>query len=145
MDHLEPLRARPLVGRAAEMAQLDDAAKQARTAFRLVEVVGEPGTGKTRLLAEFLANRAVLRGRAAESELNVPFAPLVDALVDRVDDTLTDRLSEPEAQLLATVFPGLSKRPATDVLKPRLYRAMRSLLREIALTPTIVVDRKSVV
>ncbi|QUQ70356.1 helix-turn-helix transcriptional regulator [Kutzneria sp. CA-103260] len=145
MDHLEPhlvphrVPARPLVGRAAQLAQLTDAAAQARTEFRLVEVVGEPGTGKSRLLAEFTASRPALRGRAAAQEQDVPFAPLVDALVDQVDATLADRLSEPEAQLLATVFPVLSKKPATDIPKARLYRAMRSLLRALAVAPTVVV------
>ena len=145
MDHLEPqliphrVQARPLVGRAAQLAQLTDAAAQARAEFRLVEVVGEPGAGKTRLLAEFTAARPALKGRAAAQERDVPFAPLVDALVDQVDGTLADRLSEPEAQLLATVFPVLSKKPATDIPKARLYRAMRSLLRALAVAPTIVV------
>jgi DNA-binding CsgD family transcriptional regulator/tetratricopeptide (TPR) repeat protein len=141
VDHLEPQRAqaRLLVGRTAELTQLDDAATRAASGFRLVEVVGEPGTGKSRLLAEFVANRSVLKGRAAESEREVPFAPLVDALVDRVDAALADRLSEPEAQLLATVFPVLSKKPATDIVKPRLYRAMRSLLRAVAVAPTTIV------
>jgi len=130
---------RPLVGRAAELVLLEDVAAQARTAFRLVEVVGEPGAGKTRLLAEFTKKRLVLRGRAVESEREVPFAPLVDALVDRVDAALADKLSEPETQLLATAFPVLSKKPAHEVVKPRLYRAMRSLLRELA-PVTVVLD-----
>ena len=138
MDHLDSPR-RPLVGRAAELVLLEDVAAQARTAFRLVEVVGEPGAGKTRLLAEFTKKRLVLKGRAVESEREVPFGPLVDALVDRVDATLAERLSEPETQLLATAFPVLSKKPAHDVVKPRLYRAMRSLLRELA-PVTVVLD-----
>ncbi|GAA3430752.1 ATP-binding protein [Kutzneria kofuensis] len=138
MDSLEArAQGRPLVGRATELARLEEAAARGRGAFTLVEVVGEPGAGKTRLLAEFTAKRLVLKGRAEESERDVPFAPLVDALVDRVDATLAERLSEPETQLLATAFPVLSKKPATEVVKPRLYRAMRSLLRELA--PAVVV------
>jgi DNA-binding CsgD family transcriptional regulator len=139
VDHLEPRTA--LVGRAAELAALDDAAAKARAGFRVVEVVGEPGTGKSRLLAEFAARQAkvpVLRGRAAEAEREVPFAPLVDALVDRVDAAAAKGLSEPESQLLATVFPVLSKKPATDIVKSRLYRAMRSLLRALSPRPTII-------
>ncbi|MFI9382891.1 helix-turn-helix transcriptional regulator [Kutzneria sp. NPDC052558] len=145
MDHLEPqliphrAQGRPLVGRAAQLARLTDTAAQARSEFRLVEVVGEPGMGKSRLLAEFTASRPALRGRAAAQERDVPFAPLVDALVDQVDASLADRLSEPEAQLLAAVFPVLSKKPVTEVPRARLYRAVRSLLRALAVAPTVVV------
>ncbi|WP_043721192.1 AAA family ATPase [Kutzneria sp. 744] len=136
MDHLER---RPLVGRAAELARLEEVAAQAKTAFRLVEVVGEPGTGKTRLLGEFTSKRLVLKGRAVEQEREAPFAPLVDALVDRVDAGLASRLSEAETQLLASAFPVLEGTAQEAVVKPRLYRAMRSLLRELA-PATVVLD-----
>ncbi|MEV5204280.1 AAA family ATPase, partial [Streptomyces sp. NPDC053720] len=50
----------------------------------LVDVTGEAGIGKSRLLAEFstLARRrgaAVLRGRATEFERHSPFLPFADA------------------------------------------------------------------
>ena len=48
----------PLVGRAEELALLDGAlAELTRGEWKAVELVGEPGIGKTRLLAE-LATRA---------------------------------------------------------------------------------------
>jgi class 3 adenylate cyclase/tetratricopeptide (TPR) repeat protein len=53
----------PLIGRDAEMALLDEALRRAANgAGSLIEIVGEPGIGKTRLLEE-------LRERAADSVL----------------------------------------------------------------------------
>jgi len=50
-----------------------------------IEISGEPGIGKTRLLDELCEGAGrrhylVLRGAAAEFEREVPFAPVVDAL-----------------------------------------------------------------
>jgi DNA-binding CsgD family transcriptional regulator len=78
-------RARVLVGRASELAELDrglDRLGAGKPWF--VQVVGEPGTGKSRLLLE-LARRAeargylVVAGRAAEFEQDLPFAVLREA------------------------------------------------------------------
>src|SRR5215212_1242178 len=79
-----------LVGRAAEVGRLD-AALERLDERRLVavELVGEPGIGKSRLLAE-LGHRAeerghlVLSGRASELERDLPFWVFVDALDDYV-------------------------------------------------------------
>ena len=78
------------VGRGRELGLLDGVlAGLTPGTTRLVEVVGEPGIGKTRLLAE-LAGRAaargwaVYRGVASELERDVPFGVLSDALRDRV-------------------------------------------------------------
>ncbi len=77
-----------LVGRESALAEIGSALKTL-SAGRSVALAlsGEPGIGKTRLLAE-LAARAdarsylVLEGRAAEFERNTPFAVFVDALDD---------------------------------------------------------------
>src|ERR687894_584066 len=82
--------AAPLVGRAEALGALEAAltAAQDGTAAA-VELVGEPGIGKSRLLAE-LAGRAgsrgqlVLEGRASELERDLPFWLFADALDEYV-------------------------------------------------------------
>ena len=75
-----------LVGRTAELEAFDRAlAELEQGASVAVELVGEPGIGKTRLLAE-LAGRAdsrghlALTGSASELERDLPFWVFVDAL-----------------------------------------------------------------
>src|SRR4051812_2152393 len=79
-----------LVGRAAELEAVDRALGElcdGRTVPLAIE--GEPGIGKTRLLAE-LAKRAsargcmVLGGSASELERDLPFWVFVDALDEYV-------------------------------------------------------------
>ena len=79
-----------LVGRAAELEAIDRALGElcdGRTAPLVIQ--GEPGIGKTRLLAE-LAKRAdargctVLGGSASELERDLPFWVFVDALDEYV-------------------------------------------------------------
>ncbi len=78
----------PFVSRSAELALLDAALKHMGAGGpAVVEVAGEAGIGKSRLLAEFgaLARRrgaAVLRGRATEYERHSPFGPFTDAFAD---------------------------------------------------------------
>jgi DNA-binding CsgD family transcriptional regulator len=134
--------ARPFVGRAAELDKLNGIAIRARGGFLLAEVVGEPGVGKTRLLSEFVkfnARYRVLVGRATEFEREVALAPFVDALVDHVDDGLATRMSDAETHMLAATFPLLGAKSGATTIEPRLFRAMRSLLRALATTPTILV------
>ena len=76
----------PLVGREKELEHLDaalDALDGGAAACLTVE--GEPGIGKTRLLAELRARaeergHVVLSGAAAEFERELPFSVWVDAL-----------------------------------------------------------------
>jgi DNA-binding CsgD family transcriptional regulator len=58
--------AQALVGRAAELERLDDALAELeqRRGSGLVELVGEPGIGKTRLLAELGRRAAIEAGQA---------------------------------------------------------------------------------
>ncbi|GLI01624.1 helix-turn-helix transcriptional regulator [Phytohabitans aurantiacus] len=76
----------PLVGRAAQLEQLDRAlAAVAAGRFAAVEVCGEPGIGKTRMLDELgeratAAGLTVCGGRATEFEQEVPFAMYAEAL-----------------------------------------------------------------
>ena len=78
--------AEPLVGRAEELRALEAALDRLPGA---VELVGEPGIGKTRLLAELerIADDRgclVLSGSASELERDLPFWVFVDALEDYV-------------------------------------------------------------
>ena len=77
-----------LVGRGNELAEIEVALDQlAAGRSWLLQIAGEPGIGKSRLLAE-LCRRAedlgylVLDGRAAEFEHDIPFGLIVDALND---------------------------------------------------------------
>ena len=79
------MTAEPLVGRGAELAALEATLAAARRGFAAVEIVGEPGIGKTRLLAELEARAdaqgcLVLTGSASELEADLPFGVFVDAL-----------------------------------------------------------------
>lgn len=87
----------PLVGRSREVAVLDAALARARGGWgQLVLVAGEPGIGKTRLVAE-LADTVpddgvqVLAGRCTEGAA-VPYEPFVEALRCDVENTAADRL-----------------------------------------------------
>ncbi|WP_432030856.1 AAA family ATPase [Streptomyces sp. 1222.5] len=78
-----------LVGRSAELARLDALlAEPGRPELpRVVDVVGEPGIGKSRLLDEVCARArrrglTVLRGRATQYEQHVPFQLFSDAFAD---------------------------------------------------------------
>jgi DNA-binding NarL/FixJ family response regulator len=145
------LLAEQLVGRAEELGFLNNALDeldQGRSAA--VELVGEPGIGKTRLLAE-LARRAdergqlVLSGRAAELERDLPFWVFVDALdeyVQGLDPRRLDSLDEDVRAELAHVFPSLSahatRRQTPQHERYRTHRAVRELLEQLAATTPLV-------
>ncbi|MGQ0842189.1 LuxR C-terminal-related transcriptional regulator [Actinokineospora sp.] len=97
-----------LVGRVRELAALDRA-----LGGGLLEIIGEPGIGKTRLLAE-LAARAegtVLRARATPATARTPFHLFVAALDDHLR-TVSPRLPSAMVDALAPVFPALRGRGA---------------------------------
>jgi DNA-binding SARP family transcriptional activator len=76
-----------VVGRTAELRVLDDELDRSRVGPRLVVVSGEPGIGKTALLAAWAAAAeargvVVLRGRAEAGELALQ--PVLDALAGRL-------------------------------------------------------------
>ena len=90
----------PLVGRAAELATLDEAMRAAADGTAAVVLIaGEAGIGKSRLTAE-AANRARADGWQVLSagcldlaEGSVPYLPLMDALHDLPIDTLSPLLT----------------------------------------------------
>ncbi len=150
----------PLVGRAAELAELDHlwALSHSRgdpeDRGRFVLLTGDPGIGKTRLVAE-IARRAheagafVLAGRSPQEAL-VPYQPFVEALRHYV-------LNAPFAELrtsareygseLSRLLPELRRRapelppplegdPETE--RYRLFEAVVGMLNEIAATAPVL-------
>jgi DNA-binding NarL/FixJ family response regulator/tetratricopeptide (TPR) repeat protein len=141
-----------LVGRAAELSSLDAAvAGLERGEPPALVLVGEPGIGKTRLLAELAARGdangyIVLSGSASELELDLPFWVFVDALDEYAAGLDPRRLVSLEANVrveLARVFPSLSdfadgSEPALQDERYRAHRAVRELLERIAATKPLV-------
>ena len=139
--------AKHLVGRVAEIDAFDRLlADLDRGRPAAIELVGEPGIGKTRLLAE-LAARAdaraalVLSGSASELEQDLPFWVFVDALDDYVHGLEPHRLESLDDDVrteLGAVFPSLtglpgSGSPAVQHERYRSHRAVRKLLELLAL------------
>ena len=142
----------PLVGRAAELEVVDLVLGELRRGTSAALLIqGEPGIGKTRLLAA-LAGRAdadgctVLEGGASELESDLPFWVFVDALDDYVaglDPGLVSRLSDDARAELAHVLPSLSDLgaaagPVLQDERYRVHRAMRELLERLAVRQPLV-------
>lgn len=135
-----------LVGRGRELARLERALEEIGSSPPAVlQVVGEPGIGKTRLLAEAAAHAharryLVFTGRASEFERDLPFGAVVDAL-DPYLGSLSDRrlrpLSDDHRQELAGMFPALSElvEQRGSIVQHERYRshhAVRKLLELLA-------------
>ena len=143
-----------LVGRADEVLVIDHTLAELRQgASAALEVMGEPGIGKTRLLAE-LATRAdalgylVLSGSASELEADLPFWVLVDALdeyVAALEPRRFDTLDDDVLSELGTVLPTLTRfasvgATAFPQARHRTYRAVRELLERLtAIKPLVLV------
>lgn len=119
---------------------------------RSIAIEGEPGIGKTRLLAELQARAAsrhhiVLHGRATEFDRDVPFAVVVDA----VDAYLAShRPAEIQAwdeevvNEIAGIFPSLRRlapnaRGGLSEERYRAHRAIRWMLERLAVARGLVV------
>ena len=141
-----------IVGRAEQLGFLDAALTELdRRRRAAVVLVGEPGIGKTRLLAE-LAGHAengghlVLSGSASELERDLPFWVFVDALDEYVQGLEPRRLEALDDDVrteLAHVFPCLSsfagaRGPAFQHERYRAHRAVRELLERLASTQPLV-------
>jgi DNA-binding NarL/FixJ family response regulator len=114
-------------------------------------LIGEPGIGKTRLLAE-LAARAdargllVLSGSATELERDLPFSVFVDALDEYVRGLERTRLSDLDDDVrseLAHVFPSLTALATDGAValqheRYRSHRAVRALLEQLATRQPLV-------
>ncbi|MFN0070432.1 MAG: AAA family ATPase, partial [Chloroflexota bacterium] len=121
-DNAEPglrLGRSPLVGRAAELALLEDALREAGVGrANVVLLAGEPGIGKSRLLQEFPSadlgvEVQVLRGGATEAEGMPPYLPFVEALSAYVASAELEplrALTGPHTSILTRLVPQLEFR-----------------------------------
>jgi ATP/maltotriose-dependent transcriptional regulator MalT len=148
-----PTQQQPFVGRTAELGLLDDAldALERERRAGVVELAGDPGIGKTRLLAE-VGRRArergllVLSGGASELDGEYPFWVFVDALDDHLgalDPRRLEALDDDARPELARVFPSLRALAAGAGTVPqderyRTHRAIGQLLEVIALKRPLV-------
>jgi DNA-binding CsgD family transcriptional regulator len=146
------LVAERFVGRGDEIASLEQVLDELDQGLpAAVELVGEPGIGKTRLLQE-LAARAELRGHlvlsglASELESDLPFSVFVDALdeyVEGLDPKQIATLDDDVQAELASVLPSLSglgrgREVALQQERYRTHRALRRLLEHLAATRPLV-------
>ncbi|MDX6582839.1 MAG: hypothetical protein QOI10_2023, partial [Solirubrobacterales bacterium] len=144
----------PIVGRDEELARLEAQFEAAaRGPGSAVEIRGEAGIGKTRLLAE-ASERAehrrilALGGKAAEFERGAPFGVFVDAL----DPYLASRnprefesLGSEHLEELRRIFPGFAAsdpsppKPSQADERFRAHRAVQRLLELLARSrPTVL-------
>ncbi|MEP7059791.1 MAG: adenylate/guanylate cyclase domain-containing protein [Actinomycetota bacterium] len=155
----------PLIGRERELRELDDGLALARTGEgRIVEIVGPPGIGKTRLLRELQARSDGFVRLDAACELygaTVPYLLFHDllreaiGLPDDADDAVTlehlrgtvvERapVLEPWLPLIATV--AGAELPATPEVqqldesfrKDQLERAVGSFLAAVLTEPAVI-------
>jgi DNA-binding SARP family transcriptional activator/tetratricopeptide (TPR) repeat protein len=135
---LDAVRGGAFAGREAAAARLHEAFARTRSGERcLALVTGEPGIGKTRLLAEFAhavqkAEALVLYGRC-EEEPATPYQPFAEALAPlAVPDVLVADLGQ-----LTAGRPG---EPASDpeAGRARMFDAVAAWLEELAATRPLV-------
>lgn len=151
------LPGQPFVGRHEERRLIERSLTQLRRgAARVIEIVGEPGIGKTRLIAE-LCERAgqggqrVLVVRTLGPERQTPPVTVIEAVGDGsvapLDPRSLERLDAELVDSLAAIFPSLlTPRTNADgapmvkqrVERHRLHRAVRMLLEELAVPPGLV-------
>jgi class 3 adenylate cyclase/tetratricopeptide (TPR) repeat protein len=144
-----------LIGRVAERESLERAWKESVVgAHRVVLVAGEPGVGKTRLVAEIARmahaeGSTVLFGRCDE-ELGVPYQPFVEAIASYAGacapDVLRDQVGELGGDLtrlvpgLAARLPGLPDplRADPETERFRLFEGVSAFVANVAASSPVV-------
>src|SRR4051812_45625844 len=140
------------VGRAEELGTFDHVLGEVDQGISsAIALIGEPGIGKTRFLAEFAhsadqTGRLVLAGAADELERDLPFSVFVDALDEYLRGLGSDRLAVLDEDVraeLSQVFPALSALGTASAValqheRYRSHRAVRALLEELAKTRSLV-------
>jgi predicted ATPase len=146
------LTADQLVGRADELRCIERVLDELdRGRPGAVELVGEPGIGKTRLLKEIglraeLRACLVLTGSASEPERALPFSVFVDAVDEYVKGlepqwlaALDDSVQAELSHVLPSMSPQAGGRPAPlQHERYRSHRAVKALLEHLAETKPLV-------
>jgi len=140
------------IGRVRELRSLEGLLERLDSGRRgSLVIYGEPGIGKTRLLAELraLADRRghlVLYGSASELERDLPFSVFVDALDEYLGSFAAEQLAplgEGAQTELGQVFPSLAESSvgrtvAVQQERYRTHRAVRLLLEQLARARPVV-------
>jgi DNA-binding NarL/FixJ family response regulator len=139
----------PLIGRAGEREAIDDALERLRAGTGgIVAIEGEPGIGKSRLLAHLAESAAaegctVLAARASEYEADLPYALWTEALdngLAELGERRLSRLGLADPGALAATLPALAplEGEAAAGDRHRTHRALRDLLERLAATRPLV-------
>jgi len=152
-----------LVGRRPEMEALQGAFKRAREGEgQVVDVVGEAGVGKSRLVYEFqrrLEEEAIfLRGHCIQYGRNINFLPLIDVVKDAfgieegmTEEAVENRIEEKAIQDLVQMIPFYRsllslevQDPQFDALEPEgrkfgTFEAVKNLLVALSEQRPVVV------
>ncbi|WP_283134530.1 ATP-binding protein [Rhizohabitans arisaemae] len=146
-----PVAGRPLVGRKKELGVLTRALDTLREGEpKIVEIVGDPGIGKTSLLAEFargagIRGHVVLSCRPGMRERAKPFGIVLGAVDGhlRCTKASTQRwIGSDFSDLLARLLPrsiASAGRSLTETQWLSLFRTVRSFLEELAEPDGLVV------
>ena len=140
------------VGRERELGRIDAALEAIESGSAgSVAIEGEPGIGKSRLLAE-LRERAearghiVLHGQAAEFERDRPFGVFVETFDPYLESQLENGLAAAPEELreeLGAIFPAMRSEKGTVAAigdeRYRSHRAVRSLLEALAENKPLVI------
>lgn len=141
----------PLVGRTAELAQMQTLYQQVAPHGRFLIIAGEPGIGKTRLAAALLhqaagAGAATLTARCYEGETNLAYAPIIQLLQDglagdrasQIDALPVHHIAE-AARLLPQLATGRTLPPLPNLEAPgaqvRFYEGIAQLLTALLAGP----------
>ena len=98
----------PYIGRESELATMRAAFAEAQTELRALDIVAEPGLGKTRMVFEFLQGRQdglVLTGHCAANGRHTPFLPFLEV----ARDAFRIRPEDEPADIAAKIETGLER------------------------------------
>jgi class 3 adenylate cyclase len=148
---LASARATPLVGRADELERLAAAVDRAATGENVVvALAGEPGIGKTRLVAEAAAaarsrGAIVLYGRCDE-DLGIPYQPFAEALAHYAEHAPTVRGPIGPGAALGRLVPQFSApdgagggSAAASGDRHALFAEVASVLGSVPLGPVVLI------